>query len=118
MLEIYFSISALIRALVYTSICISSLLVFASYRKAYYKDKPTWIIQSVMYLFLVIAFSFLFYTLASIVNLVDGAGLRYRYVVSLLGIINLPLLLAIINFWNASLNQSNCTEKNRKITYK
>lgn len=58
-----------------------------------------------MLLFLSISFSFLFYTIASLVNLIEGTGIRYRIVVSLLSIINIPLLLAIINFWNASLNE-------------
>lgn len=105
MIEVYFHIMAFFSAIIYASICISSLLVFASYRKAYLKEKPTWIIQSVMLLFLAIGFSFLFYTIASLLNLIEGFGIRYRIIISLLGIINIPLLLAIINFWNASLNE-------------
>lgn len=105
MLELYFHTTAFFSSIIYASICISSLLVFASYKKAYRKEKPTWIIQSVMLLFLSMGFSFLFFTLASLVNLIESVGIRYKMVVSLLTITNIPLLLAIINFWEASLNE-------------
>lgn len=114
MIDIYLHIMAFLRTFVYMLISLFSLLVFSSYHRAYCKDKPTWIIQSVVILFLSIAFSFLFYSIASIINLVEGVGLRYKIVVSLLTITNLPLLFSIINFWNASINQPTDTGKDRK----
>jgi hypothetical protein len=103
MLEEFFKLLALLRTFVYLSICLSSLLVASSYLKAYREVKPTWIIQSIMILFFSIAFSFLFFSLASIINFLDGASFRYKVVVSLLALANLPLLWAIINFWFACL---------------
>lgn len=113
MIENYFTIMAFFRSLVYSSIIISSLLVFASYKKAYYKQKKTWIIQSIMLLFLSIAFSYFFYLITCLINLSEGVSLKYRILVSFLALTNIPLLISIINFWNASLYQK--SNKKRRV---
>lgn len=102
---------ALLRTIIYFSISLVSALVASAYYRAYRKEKPTWIIRSVMTLFLALSFSFAFYTITSIINFIDGASLRYQITVSLLAFSNLPLLLAILNFWNASLNQKDKKKK-------
>ncbi|GIW70239.1 MAG: hypothetical protein KatS3mg101_0986 [Patescibacteria group bacterium] len=110
MLEEGLRLLALIRTVVYISISLSSALIASAYYRAYKKEKPTWIIKAVMTLFLTLSFSFSFYTITSIVNFLDGVSVRYRLVVSLLTFINIPLFLAIINFWRASISGKETNE--------
>lgn len=104
MIDPVFKISSFLRAVVYASITIISGIVASSYYRAYIKEKPTWIIQSVIYLFASLFFSYLFFLLASITALIEGAGEKYKFIVSILFFTNLPVLFAIINFWNASIS--------------
>lgn len=116
MLEEGLRLLALARTIVYISISLSSALIASAYYRAYKKEKPTWIIKSVMTLFLALSFSFAFYTISSIVNFIDGASLRYRLVVSLLVFSNIPLLLAILNFGGASISSKEVNELERNKT--
>jgi general stress protein CsbA len=114
MLEEVLRLLALIRTVVYISIALTSALIASAYYRAYKKEKPTWIIRAVMTLFLTLSFSFAFYTITSIINFLDGVSLRYRLVVSLLALTNIPLFLAIINFWGASISSKETNKLKRK----
>lgn len=111
MLEAFFFLMAFFRVFIYFSIASLSFLIFVSYKKAYCNEKATWIIQSVVYLFLALFFSFSVYTIAGLVNMIEGVGIRYRFLVSLIGFTNLPLFFALLNFFNASVYQNGKKER-------
>ncbi len=109
-------IVAFFEAVIYAAISLISLLIATSYFKAYQKEKPTWIIQSVIVLFACLFFSYFLFFLTAMAFFLEGASFKYTVLVNFLSIANLPLLIAILNFWYASTsNQGNKRRIRRKI---
>lgn len=78
----------------------------------------TWVIRSIFNLHLAIAFSFFFYTIVALVYFLDGVSLKYQIFVSFLGLTNLPLLFAIIDFKNASTSDLKKNDEGYKLKKK